>query len=78
MADIPPMVERGLRRAFDAVPRKTTTTYDWNSEEGQRFLQHVDQAVNSGISPDRIGEVVGVSNFAARYAAMKRGFHRLF
>lgn len=74
---LPPMVERGLRRSFQAVPRRTRIMYDWNSDEGQRFLAHVDQAVRSGVSLDVIGEVIGIPNFAQRYSHMGRGMRGL-
>lgn len=77
MEKLPPMVERGLRRSFASVPRRTTTVYDWNSEEGQRFLNHVDQAVDAGMSLNRIGELLGIRNFSGRYHAMRRGLRRL-
>ena len=71
---LPPMVARGLRRSFDAVPRhtRTTTTYDWHSEPGERFLQHVEAAMQGGATLDQIGQLLGVTGFAQRYRRIKR------
>lgn len=72
-----PMVERGLRRSFEAVPVKIVRTYDWHSPEGQRFLEHVDTALQAGVSLERIGDLLGISNFPHRYNAMRRGENTL-
>lgn len=69
---LPPMVERGLRRSFEAVPRETTTIYDWQSPEGQRFLDHVDAAVSGGVDVDRIGAMLGIKNFGRRFSILRR------
>lgn len=69
---LPPMIERGLKRSFEAVPFETTKVYDWHSEEGQRFLQHVDSAVAGGVSLDRIGALLGIRNFSQRYKILRK------
>lgn len=65
------MVERGLLRSFEAVPRETVTVYDWHSPEGQRFLDHVEAAVDGGVDVDRIGALLGVRNFGQRYSMLR-------
>lgn len=69
---LPPMVERGLRRSFEAVPRQTVTIYDWHSPEGQRFLDHVAAAVDGGVDVDRIGALLGIRNFSHRYKMLRK------
>lgn len=68
---LPPMVERGLRRSFEAVPKSTVVIYDWHSPEGQRFLDHVEASVEGGVDVDRIGAMLGIKNFGQRYKILR-------
>lgn len=69
---VPPLVERGLQISFDAVPRRTVVVYDWDSEEGKRFLQYVDAAVAGGTDVNRIGALLGIPNFGLRYKMLSK------
>ena len=67
------LVAHGLRRRFNAIPKRTTVIYDWHSEEGRAFLEAAGSVIENGADPVEIGEAIGMRDFSSRWRILGRG-----
>jgi hypothetical protein len=67
------MIHRAVTAAFDRVPRREVTVFDWHSPEGRQFRETVQYALDHGWDITEVGAIIGVRDFSRRWKIIGRG-----
>ena len=64
--------QRRLVAALEKVPVETTTTIDWDSEQGFAFLREVEAALRKGASWADLQDMTGIDGLKYIYLARSK------